>query len=221
VNIHPDSLTDDLDWQAFCYAAGELSPTATAEFEQRLGSDQAAREALARAIELTQAIASAESLASVVRRSAAVRAPAVRRTTFRNLAWGAMATAAVVAGLALWSGIGRDPQPNTAEKLGRADRELAVAWSHTRSELAIASDADFWFPAHLNSGESQSPEAVNSVAGLEEAPDDLLDDSLVGPTPDWLMAAVEGYSPAGEDTDPSDPANRGELTPFDDERTEN
>jgi hypothetical protein len=220
VNIHPDSLTDDLDWQAFCYAAGELSPTAAAEFEERLGSDQAAREALARAIELTQAIASAESLASVVRRPAD-SAPAFRRLRFGNLAWGAMATAALVGGLVLWNGTGGDPQPNTAEKLGRAERELAVAWSHTRSELAIASDADFWFPAHLNSGESPSSDTANSGAVPDELPDDSLDDSLVGPTPDWLMAAVEGYAPAGEDADPSDPADRGELTPFDDERTEN
>ncbi len=219
MNTNPEPMTDDLDWQAFCYAAGELSPTAMAGFEQRLGSDQAAREALARAIELTQAIASAESLASVVRPPATADASPNRRrgpSRVQYLSWGAMGTAALVTAFVLWTGSGKDPHPKTAEKLGRADRELAVAWSRTRSELAIASDADFWFPAHLNSGESHSPDAAN-----DEARDDLLDDSLVGPTPDWLMAAVESYSPSDEDVDPSDPADRGELTPFDHERTEN
>jgi anti-sigma factor RsiW len=232
VNTNPEPLTDDLDWQAFCYAAGELSPTAMAEFEQRLGSDQATREALARAIELTQAIASAESLASVVRRPAAVELDRSRRS-MRQMAWGAMGTAALVAAalvaaVVLWTGGGNDPQPKTAEKLGRADRELAVAWSQTRSELAIASDADFWFPAHLNSSESlpnAARDEAHDDAARDEAHDDardeLLDDSLMGPTPAWLMAAVEGYSPADEDVDPAEPADRGQLTPFDNERTEN
>lgn len=130
--------------------------------------------------------------------------------------WGVLATAALVAAVVLWTGSGDRARPKTAEKLGRADRELAVAWSQTRSELAIASDADFWFPAHLNSSESGQLDAAN-----DDTRDDLLDDSLMGPTPDWLMAAVEGYSPADEDVDPAEPADRGELTPFDDERTEN
>src|SRR5437016_14511109 len=52
---------NDLDWLAFCCAAGELDADQTEQFEARLADDQAAREALARAVELTQIVAAAES----------------------------------------------------------------------------------------------------------------------------------------------------------------
>jgi hypothetical protein len=218
VNTNPEPLTDDLDWQAFCYAAGELSPTAMAEFEQRLGLDQATREALARAIELTQAIASAESLASVVRLPAADVSSDRRGRLSRAqyFAWGALASAALLGAFVVWNGGASDARPKSAERLGRAERELAVAWSQTRSELAIASDSDFWFPAHLNAGEANLPDAAD-----DDGRDDLADDSLLGPTPGWLVAAVAGLAPAADDHDPAEPADRGELTPFDEERTEN
>src|SRR5215471_2191078 len=52
--------THNLDWLAFCYAAGELDPADAELFEARLAEDQSAREALARAVELTQTVAAAE-----------------------------------------------------------------------------------------------------------------------------------------------------------------
>ena len=48
----------DLDWRAFCYVAGELSDDEAASFEQCLETDQQAREAVAQAVKLTQAVAS-------------------------------------------------------------------------------------------------------------------------------------------------------------------
>src|SRR5260221_6300185 len=50
-----------LDWLAFCYAAGELQAAEAERFEARLADDQGAREALARAVELTQTVAAAEA----------------------------------------------------------------------------------------------------------------------------------------------------------------
>jgi len=52
---------EELDWLAFRYAAGELDAAEAEAFEVRLSDQQAAREALARAVELTQIVAAAEA----------------------------------------------------------------------------------------------------------------------------------------------------------------
>lgn len=51
----------DRDWLAFRYIAGELSAEDVAAFEMELETSQPAREAVARAVELSQAVAIAES----------------------------------------------------------------------------------------------------------------------------------------------------------------
>lgn len=52
-----EPTSEPADLQAFLYASGELDPTEAAAFEARLGSDQAAREALCQAVQLTQTLA--------------------------------------------------------------------------------------------------------------------------------------------------------------------
>jgi len=64
MSLNHDTDRTDLDWAAFCYAVGELDAAAAENFELRLAGDQRAREALARAVELCQAVAAAESLAA-------------------------------------------------------------------------------------------------------------------------------------------------------------
>jgi hypothetical protein len=51
-----DPPADELVLQAMLYASGELDAEQTAAFEQRLGEDQAARDALCKAVELTQGL---------------------------------------------------------------------------------------------------------------------------------------------------------------------
>lgn len=51
-----DSGPDDLVLKAMLYASGELDPTETAAFELRLGEDQAARDALCQAVQLTSGV---------------------------------------------------------------------------------------------------------------------------------------------------------------------
>jgi anti-sigma factor RsiW len=48
--------TDELALQAYLYAGGELSDADRTRFEQRLAIDQAAREALANAVEMSAAL---------------------------------------------------------------------------------------------------------------------------------------------------------------------
>jgi hypothetical protein len=60
--------------------------------------------------------------------------------------------------------------------------ELASAWSETRQELSVASDAaGLWYPEHLDAVESE--------------PDVLTDDReelAIAAAPAWLTAAVRG-----------------------------
>ena len=193
-------FTNDLDWTAFCYAAGELSSEEVADFEQRLAEDQGAREALARAVELTQAVAAAETLTPVV------TAGTERSLWGRRLAWMAIGAAASLLAAALITGgrlgpAGRewvDQAP--AAPFSPETGELAAAWSQTRQELSVASDAGLWFPDHLD--------AMSETDALSED----REDSLVAATPSWLTTAV--LSSAGLPVD-------GDATPFDDDRADN
>ena len=54
-----------LDWLAFCYVSGELDGDERTAFENRLADDQVAREAVARAVELTEAVAVIEDAEAV------------------------------------------------------------------------------------------------------------------------------------------------------------
>ncbi|MCI0357416.1 MAG: hypothetical protein L0211_02900 [Planctomycetaceae bacterium] len=186
---------NELDWSAFCYAAGEMNAADAAAFEQRLAEDQAAREALARAVELTEAVAAAESLEPAVTLNEATW------NWSRRLGWMAIGSAASLLVALLWSGAGSwfISQPS-----GTGDQsQLAAAWSLTRQELAD-SESDLWYPKHLSASEAVEPaELTGQAGGFDEV------DSA---TPAWLTAAVESYP-----NEPSDPDN----TPFDGERSNN
>ncbi len=55
-NSNFDNRENELDWLAFCYVADELDAETRTKFEQRLGVDPAACEAVAGAIEMSQLI---------------------------------------------------------------------------------------------------------------------------------------------------------------------
>lgn len=192
----PTSVQQELDWSAFCYAAGEMTPSEAAAFELRLAEDQTAREALARAVELTEVVATAESLEPLV----TVGSRPVAWS--RRLSWMAIGSAASLLVALLWSGAGSWLDRG---KVAVVDQnELARAWTETRAELA-ASDSELWFPKHLAANEATGNEAAESAeSGGGDA-------QSLG-TPDWLTAAVESYA-----ADPADP----DTTPFDSDRREN
>lgn len=63
----------DLDWLAFRYVSGELAADEAESFELRLANDQAACDAVANAVELSQAIVAIESLVPAVTPATASR----------------------------------------------------------------------------------------------------------------------------------------------------
>ena len=210
--MHQDCCHNELDWTAFCYAAGELTPGESEAFEARLADDQDAREALARAVELGHCVAAAESLEPAevwsshsVRRHSASGASGPQWA--RRLTWMAIGSAAslLVAALVAGSGV----LPRLMEQFGGQDNivaidntgELATAWSETRRELAGTSEAGLWYLDHLDSTASE-PDLLA---------DEREENALAG-TPSWMTAALRGS--AGLPVD-------GDATPFDSDTREN
>jgi hypothetical protein len=223
--MHQTTCHNELDWTAFCYAAGELSASEADAFEVRLADDQAAREALARAVELSQAVAAAETMEPVsVGRSGRSRGDV--KPWGKRLVWMAIGSAAsllvaaLVSQLSGWLG----------QSVVGDDGRLAAAWSQTRQELSVASDADLWYLNHLDHSDhldavDRTAVGVNGAAVEVTIPDVNNEELDLIATPDWLTAAVRGTVEMPDDgtATPDEllqPAD-GDSTPFDGDSREN
>jgi hypothetical protein len=176
---------NDLDWQAFCYAAGEFDVAEAAQFEARLADDQSAREALGRAVELVQTIAAAESQPRLV------SPPVHARATWRSqVSWMAIGGVASLLIALLWSGV-VGPSWKSARHTAavRAHQQLASAWTATRHRWAASAEPDNW------SSEVAIAEAEEWISDPMAA--DELDEA-----PTWLMAAVYARAASTASTDP-------------------
>jgi len=164
----------ELDWLAFCYAAGELNAADAESFETRLADDQAAREALAGAIELTQVLAAAEAQSGNAEPGTLVQPAAAMQNQWQSrLSW------MVVGGLAsvlLFLGITSAPSVQLGKKFSASKQQLASAWNETRSHLAQVDDLDV-VPAFSDVDDDSAASIAMSDLDEDEAPS-------------WLMAAV-------------------------------
>jgi anti-sigma-K factor RskA len=94
---------DDLDWLAFRYVAGEMNPAEAAAFEGRLADEQSVREAVCRAVALSDRLAAAmpvqmeASQASVP--SLASNQSSWRRSALRAAGWMSLGAAAALIGI--------------------------------------------------------------------------------------------------------------------------
>ena len=185
-NMQTESQKEAFDWLALCYIAGELSDHDAEEFEASLADDQMAREALARAVELTQTVAAAEHQSRYI-------VPATKTATAWNarLSWMAVGGLASLLVAMFWSGIAGPAWQTARNRSSSASRQtLAQAWTETRTQLAHAREAGLWPGADLmNDGEG------GFESGAIDGNETDLDDA-----PSWLMAAVLGQS---VESDPS------------------
>ena len=163
-----DINESDLDWLAFCYTAGELNAADAEQFEASLGDDQLAREALARAVELTQTVAAAESQIDLVMPARRTESDWTRRVSW--MAIGGLASLLVAL---LWSGL----VGPTWHSRGGSRSQLAMAWNQTRSDFAEVRDAALW----------------SSDGDFDENVIDLAADD-VPQAPSWMTAAVFNVS---------------------------
>lgn len=178
---------NDVEWLAFCYVADEMSADERARFESRLSSDQAAREAVATAVELTQTIAAAEPIEQTVE----LAPRRFDRVVFwQRATWIATTTAAclaVVLGYQLVSQVlqqgdraaGFAGQKEAGD--GEAD-ELAQAWLEAGDDESLDD----------SSADQAPPQAATETAGGDELVGIFEADDVEAP--DWMLAAVNGLS---------------------------
>src|SRR5262245_16159830 len=131
--LRPDDAGDELAWLAFRFIAGEMTADETTAFELRLADDQAAREAVAAAVELFHAVCAAEAAEPVVAVAAKERSTWSQKVTW--VASGAVAAALLVmvslnlGSVANWFG------SNNGATVAAVSPALADAWSAVRSEF--------------------------------------------------------------------------------------
>jgi len=157
---------NDLDWLAFCYAAGELSAAEAEQFEARLADDQAAREALARTVELTQTVAAAETQIGDLVTSARRQ----QHDWSRRISWMAIGGVASLLAALLWSAAAG---PTWHKTTSGSRSQLALVWNQTRSDFAEVRDAALW----------------SAASDFDDDGADLAADD-VPEAPSWMTAAV-------------------------------
>ena len=179
MNTRPDT-NDDLDWLAFRYVAEELSADEAAAFEGRLADDQAAREAVAVAVELAQAIASptpsvipmpARHSFPTTHHSPLTTHASSRRRWVQPLVWMAVGAAACLTIMLLRGGLFRGGNESTGAGV------LATLWAN--SELRHE-QGDSW-NADLLAGSEDTLMATTEF----ESDSDIV-------APDWLLRALLG-----------------------------
>ncbi|MCO6459120.1 MAG: hypothetical protein J5I93_27745 [Pirellulaceae bacterium] len=198
----PTSIShDEWLWRAWQYIADELDDAQREEFERLLGESQAAREAVAEAVELRQLLVAAGSeQVQPVSRSELPdhrsRRPWAPRTLW--LVTGAAAGLLVATGLRPM--LPRPPAPTPPRTLAATPGQarLALAWSETRARLQSGSEAGqtlVGFPA----GDAQT--SPDDLADLGSAPLDPLSGIS---TPDWIRAAVRAEAELRDMDDPEE-----------------
>ena len=203
---------DDIDWLAFCYIADELPLDEAAAFENRLADDQTAREAVARAVDLTRAVAvlGAEDRHRATPVSV-VRSAWGRRIFSGRLGWTAITAATCLAvvlvyrldrGIERVANLGQPAQ--SGEQIETSDgspEQLALLWNRTREELATL-QFDDWASDLLE--ETDEPDGSPLPLAKDEAGEDAYAANL---PPSWMLAAVQavGGRPGTEDGSISGP----------------
>jgi hypothetical protein len=174
--------SDDLLWVAAQYAAGDLPESAVERFEEQLETDQAAREALAQAVALSQAVAQVEATP--------VAPVSIDRS--RRFSTAAALAIAVAACLALTFVALQLPKDGDAP-----NQEVAKSPENDAQRLVAMA----WVAGQV--GEEDFTETDDPTLADEPMFDDVdeFDDLLPMPTsdpsaPDWLLAALADAAPA-------------------------
>jgi hypothetical protein len=211
-----EGASTDLDLLAFRYLMDDLSAAAKAAFELRLASEQPAREALARAVELSLALkqtasvqlsrAEAHVVASQMADSSSVANSRSFGRWMRGTAYVAIASAACLALV-----IGMRAISRAWENQSSLLPETALAWSQVRDSWPESSVAETLNSA-TNLGSSSSlledgdADALTDEANEVEANELETNSDL----PAWLLTAVAGSAEADEANEEPNGSDVGE-----------
>jgi ferric-dicitrate binding protein FerR (iron transport regulator) len=161
-------MHDELHWLAFRYVAGEMTADEEGRFEAQLADDQGAREAVAQAVELHEAVRLAAATTNGVQLVPAEN-PVPRR---HRLVWATSLAALVTLALGGLVQVLTTPHPPADNgRAGEPGADVARTWAEVRR--------------------AQHPESVAADAALLAAPEFGVGD--LGETdaqvPNWMMTA--------------------------------
>lgn len=122
----------DLDWLAFRYIAGEMAANEAAQFESLLSDDQGARDAVVRAVELSQAILATQSSGQP---QPIGLLSAVSHGWMQQATWISTSVAALLL-VALALNFGSRPTSHHSDS-----DDLASAWVAGTADLAVSESA--------------------------------------------------------------------------------
>jgi hypothetical protein len=182
------SVSEDLVWLAFRYSQGELSAAEAETFEERLATEQPAREALAEAAklsELTHAALARELAPQPSRRFKALSGKSFARVSSWVTVGAAACLALFLALSAVWPGKdGADNVVNGDPSTEETSRSMPQ-----------------WLAQAFPSGMDAWP-ITDALLDSEPSEDDAMDDSTE-PTPgladDWIAIAVIAAHDEGEE----------------------
>ena len=197
---HAAPLEGDLSWQAFLYVGGDLSPDEVVDFEERLLTDQVAREAVAEAAKISEGLWLASAMDSLSKTQPAVALEDQKRNRARWVAW--LAGTFAAACLAFYVG-GRLADPDASDlaapiaesskKMEANDPGPSMELDGAGELLAIWTSSKL-LTADLESGDkTELPAEYAEDVALRDAPSE--DDEFA-----WMLVALSANS-----TDP--PAN--------------
>jgi len=178
-----DQEAADINWLAFQYLSAELDADQVEWFESLLAEDQTAREALAAAVELTDAIVACRQQELVV-------APSEKTSSSRYhpLWWMAAGAALCLMAVLIGNAIRNDPVSNETAKVSSVSpASLAITWEETQT---VMNEQSLVPPT----------EGLFEEQGLE---DELTDSAILDEpeTPSWMESALLGMSEGDEDDD--------------------
>ena len=200
--------SNELDWQAFCYIADEMTELQRQEFEDRMGEDQAVRDAVVRVMELGElaypcfvpALSDLDSRQSRTGRAPVVEHRAAELSTDRTVApvtrrrlpgvlFAAAACIALVAAVWAWQ------LSPTGERDSLAVMTLDVvdAWSNlvdwddresfaSQPDAPVFSDDDSWLTLRLAGMSGGEP--ILDPAGSD------LENDLDSESGSWMLVAL-------------------------------
>jgi hypothetical protein len=181
----------NLEWRAFQYSLGELPADERAAFEACLADDQAAREALAEAVELTAGLTLPLEDDATDRRLRSVSSGERSRWS-QPVGWMALGAAACFALVVAWklvdgvTGVAKSGQTATSPSEVVIDERLALAWGESQML------SDQWIEDGLSLAEEEFD---------EEDASELATDKVA---PDWMLAAVTGLKANADGEMPDD-----------------
>jgi len=161
--------SNDLDWLAFRYVAGELPDDEAASFESLLADDQAARDAVVQAVELSQTILAAQVQSP--KHVALASAPRNWSTQFTLIACGT--AACLLIALAINFSANNPSRPRLSDDLVNAwNLQLEESSDATATEDPTDADEAEFITADAP---SWMVDAVRSLNGLKPSDEDETD----------------------------------------------